>query len=207
MTGRMPLWSFGAGKPASEPSPRNSVWSSFRVTWAASRMVKGRTRTVTEMEDAPAAAMVAPKKWKNQVNRTAQPPFKAWGMEPRARVWCCGLECSMTMFHPELLLWDARPLVNRQGSKCGNHNPGAKNLVLSPQFPTWLQHHPPPHHFCPANGRTRLCDTSTTDNSDWIVQDPSTTSFIVCPVLCARPSCCELGKGAAVEHHSKWRVK
>jgi hypothetical protein len=61
ITGRMPFeLILGVGRPASEPSPRNSVWSSLLVTCAASRMVKGRTRTVTEMEDAPAAAMVAP---------------------------------------------------------------------------------------------------------------------------------------------------
>ena len=60
ITGRMPLCILGAGTPASEPSPRKRVWSSFLVTWAASRIVKGRTRTVTEMEDAPAAAMIAP---------------------------------------------------------------------------------------------------------------------------------------------------
>jgi hypothetical protein len=28
------------------------------VNWAASRIVNGRTRTVTEMDDAPSAAMV-----------------------------------------------------------------------------------------------------------------------------------------------------
>lgn len=59
MTGRMPLeFNLGVGIPASEPSPRNSVWSSVLVNCAASRIVNGRTRTVTEIDDAPLAAMV-----------------------------------------------------------------------------------------------------------------------------------------------------
>lgn len=61
MTGRMPPLEVirGVGAAASEPSPRNSVDSSVFVSWAASRMVNGRTRTVTEMDEAPALAMVA----------------------------------------------------------------------------------------------------------------------------------------------------
>jgi hypothetical protein len=60
MTGRMPLeLRRGVGAAASEPSPRKSVWSSLLVNCAASRMVNGRTRTVTEMDDAPALAMMA----------------------------------------------------------------------------------------------------------------------------------------------------
>lgn len=59
MTGRIPLeWSLGVGAAANEPSPRKSVWSSHFANCAASRMVNGRTRTVTEMDDAPSAAMV-----------------------------------------------------------------------------------------------------------------------------------------------------
>jgi len=54
MMGRSPfLLSFGVGAAASEPSPKNIVESSDFVNWAASRIVKGRTRTVTEMDEAP----------------------------------------------------------------------------------------------------------------------------------------------------------
>lgn len=60
MTGRMPLdVRRGVGAAASEPSPRNRVESSVLVSCAASRMVNGRTRTVTEIDDAPALAMIA----------------------------------------------------------------------------------------------------------------------------------------------------
>lgn len=61
MTGRMPPLELirGVGAAASEPSPRNSVESSVLVSCAASRIVKGRTRTVTEMDEAPALAMIA----------------------------------------------------------------------------------------------------------------------------------------------------
>jgi hypothetical protein len=60
MTGRMPLEvTFGVGMPAREPSPRNNAWSSHLDNCAASRIVNGRTRTVTEMEDAPSWAMIA----------------------------------------------------------------------------------------------------------------------------------------------------
>ena len=57
MTDRMPFGaSFGVddigAAAASEPSPKKSGPSSHFVIWAASRMVKGRTRTVTAMEDA-----------------------------------------------------------------------------------------------------------------------------------------------------------
>ena len=60
MTGRMPPLELirGVGAAAREPSPRNSVESSVLVSCAASRIVNGRTRTVTEMDDAP-LAMVA----------------------------------------------------------------------------------------------------------------------------------------------------
>lgn len=58
MTGRTALeLNLGVGAAASEPSPRKRVWSSVFVNCAASRMVNGRTRTVTEMEDAPLEAM------------------------------------------------------------------------------------------------------------------------------------------------------
>lgn len=60
MTGLMPLeLSRGVGAAAREPSPRKRAWSSHFDNCAASRMVNGRTRTVTEMDDAPSAAMVA----------------------------------------------------------------------------------------------------------------------------------------------------
>jgi hypothetical protein len=67
ITGRMPFeLSFGVGIPAREPSPRNSAWSSHFDNCAASRMVNGRTRTVTEMDDAPSAAIVAlNREWKS----------------------------------------------------------------------------------------------------------------------------------------------
>lgn len=44
---------FGVGAAAREPSPRKMVESSHFVSCAASRIVKGRTRTVTEIDDAP----------------------------------------------------------------------------------------------------------------------------------------------------------
>jgi len=60
ITERSPLLcNFGVGAAAIEPSPKKSGWSSHRANWAASRIVKGRTRTVTEMEDAPLAAAIA----------------------------------------------------------------------------------------------------------------------------------------------------
>jgi hypothetical protein len=96
----------------------------------------------------------------------------------------------MTMFLSELLLWDARPLVNRQGSGCGNHDPVAKTVLLSPQFPTWLRHHPP-HLSCPANG----------------THNTTTMILIASSALCARTCCHSLGKGARVGHHNKWRTK
>lgn len=59
MTDRMPFCEgFGVGAAASDPSPRKSGPSSHLESCAASRMVKGRTRTVTEMEDAPSAAVM-----------------------------------------------------------------------------------------------------------------------------------------------------
>lgn len=47
------LDSFGVGAAARDPSPRKMVESSHLVNCAASRMVNGRTRTVTEIDDAP----------------------------------------------------------------------------------------------------------------------------------------------------------
>jgi hypothetical protein len=59
MTGLMPLeLSLGVGAAAKEPSPKNNAWSSHLDNCAASRMVNGRTRTVTEIEDAPSLAMI-----------------------------------------------------------------------------------------------------------------------------------------------------
>jgi hypothetical protein len=59
MTGRIPFeLSFGVGAAAKEPSPRNNAWSSHLDNCAASRIVNGRTRTVTEMDEAPSAAMI-----------------------------------------------------------------------------------------------------------------------------------------------------
>lgn len=81
MTFRIPRWcSLGAGAPASEPSPRKTVpssvlcleihvsinasrWNHSKKAWeayicAASRMVKGRTRTATVMDDCPFWAIV-----------------------------------------------------------------------------------------------------------------------------------------------------
>lgn len=51
----------GAGAPASDPSPKKSGPSSALVNCAASLIVKGRTRTVTEMlEDPSLAVVIAP---------------------------------------------------------------------------------------------------------------------------------------------------
>jgi hypothetical protein len=63
ITGLMPFeLSVGLGAAAKEPSPKNNAWSSHLDNCAASRIVNGRTRTVTEMEDAPSWAMVAQKR-------------------------------------------------------------------------------------------------------------------------------------------------
>ena len=47
------LLSLSVGAAAKEPSPKNIVESSHFVSWAASRMVNGLTRTVTEIDEAP----------------------------------------------------------------------------------------------------------------------------------------------------------
>lgn len=57
MTDLKPFWVIlGVGAAASDPSPRNRVPSSVFANCAASRIVNGLTRTVTEMLDAPEAA-------------------------------------------------------------------------------------------------------------------------------------------------------
>jgi hypothetical protein len=49
----MPFWlSFGVGAPAKEPSPRKSGPSSHFEICAASRIVKGLTRTATVIDEA-----------------------------------------------------------------------------------------------------------------------------------------------------------
>lgn len=51
---RIPFWfSLGVGTPANDPSPRKRGPSSVLEIWAASRIVKGLTRTVTVIEEAP----------------------------------------------------------------------------------------------------------------------------------------------------------
>jgi len=58
--GLMPFWpSFGVGAAARDPSPRKRGPSSHFVSCAASRIVKGRTRTATVMEEAPSDRAVA----------------------------------------------------------------------------------------------------------------------------------------------------
>lgn len=47
------------GADANEPSPRKIVESSHFVSWAASLIVNGRTRTVTEIEDAPSEMAIS----------------------------------------------------------------------------------------------------------------------------------------------------
>ena len=60
MTGRMPFWdSLGAGAPANDPSPRKRGPSSVLVNCAASRIVNGRTRTVTDMLEDPSVVIAA----------------------------------------------------------------------------------------------------------------------------------------------------
>jgi hypothetical protein len=60
MIERKPFWeSFGVGAAASEPSPKKRVPSSIFASEAASRIVKGRTRTATEMEEAPSSLAIA----------------------------------------------------------------------------------------------------------------------------------------------------
>lgn len=61
MTGLSPFCAnFGVDAAAKEPSPRNNGPSSHFASCAASRIVNGRTRTVTEMDDAPSAAAAMP---------------------------------------------------------------------------------------------------------------------------------------------------
>lgn len=55
--------SFGVGAAASDPSPRKRGPSSVFANCAASRIVNGRTRTVTEMLDAPSAAAMLAIRW------------------------------------------------------------------------------------------------------------------------------------------------
>lgn len=58
--GLIPFWpTFGVGAAARDPSPRKSGPSSHFVSCAASRIVKGRTRTATVMEEAPSDEAVA----------------------------------------------------------------------------------------------------------------------------------------------------
>jgi hypothetical protein len=58
ITGLMPFCNnFGVlGTPASEPSPRKRGVSSHFESCAASRIVNGLTRTVTDIDDAPLEA-------------------------------------------------------------------------------------------------------------------------------------------------------
>lgn len=51
--------SFGVGAAAREPSPKKIVESSHFVNCAASLIVNGRTRTVTEIDDAPSEMAIA----------------------------------------------------------------------------------------------------------------------------------------------------
>lgn len=60
MTERMPLEpALGVGAAAREPSPRKSGASEGFVNWAASRIVNGRTRTATVIDDAPSVPGIA----------------------------------------------------------------------------------------------------------------------------------------------------
>lgn len=70
MIERRPFWeSFGVGAAAREPSPRKRVESSHFVNCAASLMVKGRTLTATEIEEAPSEAAMADVYAAERVNR------------------------------------------------------------------------------------------------------------------------------------------
>src|ERR1700744_2305073 len=53
--GRIPFCASFGGAAAREPSPRNTGPSSVLTSWAASRMVKGRTRTATVIDEAPSS--------------------------------------------------------------------------------------------------------------------------------------------------------
>jgi len=55
---RKPFCDSLGGAATSEPSPRKTGPSSVLTTCAASRMVKGRTRTDTVIEEAPASTML-----------------------------------------------------------------------------------------------------------------------------------------------------
>ncbi|KAG5303126.1 hypothetical protein I7I50_02311 [Histoplasma capsulatum G186AR] len=65
-TGRMPFCiSFGVG--TREPSPRKNIESSHFVSCAASRIVNGLTRTVTEIDDAPLEAAMRDRLYKQSL--------------------------------------------------------------------------------------------------------------------------------------------
>lgn len=123
MTGRMPLeFNLGVGIPASEPSPRNSVWSSVLVNCAASRIVNGRTRTVTEIDDAPLAAMVTGENSWESEQRRARPPGSRKKQRPQARVWVVLVDARYDDVALSKLLLLALGPVNRQGSRNDNHD-------------------------------------------------------------------------------------
>jgi hypothetical protein len=59
ITDRRPFCeNLGVGSPTIEPSPRKNGESSDLVSCAASRIVKGRTRTATEMDEAPSGTAI-----------------------------------------------------------------------------------------------------------------------------------------------------
>jgi hypothetical protein len=71
ITDRRPFCdSFGVGAAAREPSPKKIVESSHFVNCAASLIVKGRTLTVTEIEEAPSeeAILLVPLEERAQTN-------------------------------------------------------------------------------------------------------------------------------------------
>ena len=95
MTGLMPLeLSFGVGAAAREPSPKKSAWSSHLDNCAASRIVNGRTRTVTEIEDAPSVAMVALELELEKRRGVQHKLCESEGQELESNARCrCGSKC------------------------------------------------------------------------------------------------------------------
>jgi hypothetical protein len=147
ITGLMPFeLSLGVGAAAKEPSPKNNAWSSHLDNCAASRMVNGRTRTVTEMEDAPSWAMVALKRGAEKVSRDTAQALAVQNAEAQSE----GVSLRLVVLDDDVALsesqcfgWTVRQQhtahAHRQGLLDGNQRDPerqARDLTVRPQLPT-----------------------------------------------------------------------
>jgi len=84
MIGLKPFCEILGGAEAREPSPRNKGPSSVLTSCAASRMVKGRTRTATVMELAPSAgAMVDSRQMEDAKTPKYAMQYQKMGMQKK----------------------------------------------------------------------------------------------------------------------------